>query len=542
MRVCTIRVLGLLLILSACTVDLHAATGPEVAKLLNTRYQNTTAECVGEHPAYFCSGVLVRGSAEAGEFWKHDATATQLGAESFSYLRADLGTRELGQKNGVVFSDTFSAIGQGKALEVLCVYPFTFAMTATRPDFGCGAMAFAHAEADPSSCATQGVSDAQGWIAHFQQQNLQPDKQCSLSSQVPVLFKASLIAHQGLGATWAVKPNLVQIKNWDATAPKQIPIQALFYDTSQTGALLGAQRDQRDYFTTTGDWLPVLRMDLHQPPGAVFGFNLQDQLYNGYEVASRLNARYADTSPACRGDTASHYCNGVLIRTTDVSTAFHSWNPSPQSVTGNGVSYTYARVDALIKSVYKPQGFITRESFAPTGKPLEVRCIYPTDAHTGGTRDICRAHVGMCSEVGVTTAEEWVRRFAANPILGCAFGTDPVSFQLATTARPNSNDPYGWNELIMVPWSEDQPEQLPLEAFTANSRSQSGGDGLTGARFMQCDYFQVTGRFIPLIRVNFGAAPADVFTYDPADQTLQDTCMSSLSRAIPDLPASSRDD
>ncbi|MCU1775137.1 hypothetical protein NTD85_26320, partial [Pseudomonas sp. 13B_3.2_Bac1] len=80
MRVCTIRVLGLLLILSACTVDLHAATGPEVAKLLNTRYQNTTAECVGEHPAYFCSGVLLRGSAEAGEFWTHNATATQLGA------------------------------------------------------------------------------------------------------------------------------------------------------------------------------------------------------------------------------------------------------------------------------------------------------------------------------------------------------------------------------------------------------------------------------------------------------------------------------
>jgi hypothetical protein len=41
---------------------------PEVARLLNTRYQNTTAECVGEHSAYFCSGVLVRGSAGTGEF------------------------------------------------------------------------------------------------------------------------------------------------------------------------------------------------------------------------------------------------------------------------------------------------------------------------------------------------------------------------------------------------------------------------------------------------------------------------------------------
>lgn len=34
-------------------------------------------------------------------------------------------------------------------------------------------------------------------------------------------------------------------------------------------ALLGAQKDQRDYFTTTGDWLPVLRMDLNLAPDGV---------------------------------------------------------------------------------------------------------------------------------------------------------------------------------------------------------------------------------------------------------------------------------
>ncbi|WP_433589505.1 hypothetical protein [Pseudomonas koreensis] len=519
-----------------------AITGPEVAQLLNNRYQNTTADCVGNHPAYFCSGVLVRGSPETGEFWKHSEIATQLGAESFSYLRADLGTRQLTQKNGVVFSDTFTAIGKFQTLDVLCAYPFTFAMTDTHPDFGCGSLA-ARAEPDPSSCAAQGVSDAQGWIAHFQQQGLQPDKQCSLSSQAPMLFKASLVAHQGLDGTWAASPNLLQIKNWDANAPRQIPIQALFYDITQTGALLGAQKDQRDYFIATGDWLPILRMNLNQAPDGVFGFQQQDQLYTGYEVASRLNARYADTSSTCRGGTASHYCNGVLIRTTDVSTAFHSWNPSPQSIAGNGVSYTYARVDALIKKVFKAQGFITRESFAPTGKPLEVRCLYPNDSHTGGgPQDICRAHVGLCAEVGVTTAEEWVRRYAATPVLGCAFDTEPANFQLATTARPHSNDPYGWNELIMAPWSEDQPEKLPLEAFTVNFPSMSEGDGLSGARFIQRDYFQVTGRFIPLIRVNFDAAPANVFSYAPEDQAVQDTTMSSLSRAIPNLPATSRDD
>ncbi|MCM8744895.1 hypothetical protein NFC82_28245, partial [Pseudomonas koreensis] len=92
------RVSALLLLTLLMVCDhLYAITGPEVAHLLNNRYQNTTADCVGNHPAYFCSGVLVRGSPETGEFWKHSAIATQLGAESFSYLRADLGTRQLTQ-------------------------------------------------------------------------------------------------------------------------------------------------------------------------------------------------------------------------------------------------------------------------------------------------------------------------------------------------------------------------------------------------------------------------------------------------------------
>ncbi|WP_262415907.1 hypothetical protein [Pseudomonas fluorescens] len=81
------------------------ATGPETAQLLNSRYQNTTAECVGANPAYFCSGVLVRGSDPALEFWKHGEVATQLGAEAFLYLRTDLGTRTLSSANGVIFSD-----------------------------------------------------------------------------------------------------------------------------------------------------------------------------------------------------------------------------------------------------------------------------------------------------------------------------------------------------------------------------------------------------------------------------------------------------
>lgn len=518
-----------------------AATGPEVAQLLNTRFRNA-ADCVGNNPGYFCNGVLAKGSQGPNEFWKHSAESTQLGAESFSYLRADLGTRTLTQKYGVVFSDQFTAIGIGKPLNVLCVYPFEFPVPSNLPAFGCGARSLTNTAQDVSSCAAQGVIDAEGWLAHFQQQGLQPERQCSLSSRDPLQFKASLEAHQGIDSDWSARPIQVQIRNWDVSAPTQIPIQSLYYDVSTKGSLLGAQKDQRDYFNATGIWLPILRMDLSQVPEHVFGFNQQDQLYIGYQVAARLNARYDDTSETCRGNVAAHNCNGVLIRTTDVSAAFHSWNPSPQSITGNGVSFTYARRDALIKKVFKPQGFVTRESFAPTGKPLTVRCLYTVDGHTGGSKDICRPRGGLCAEVGVTTRESWIARYATNPISNCAFDTEPKNFQLATAIRPSSNDPYGWNELVMAPWTEDEPEKLPLEAFTINSPSSNPGDGLAGARFIQRDYFEVTGRFIPILRANFAATAEQVFTYNPAYQTVQDTSMASLSRAIPLVPLSTRDD
>jgi hypothetical protein len=494
----------------------NAATGPEVARLLNTRYQNTTAECVGEHSAYFCSGVLVRGSAGTGEFWKHSAESSQLGAESFNYLRADLGTRALKQKNGVVFSDAFTAIGQGKSLDALCVYPFEFALTGTRPHFGCGAIA--RAEPDPSSCTAEGVTDAQGWLAHFQEQGEQSDKQCSFSSYAPMQFRASLIAHDGINETWSASPNMVQIKNWDSDAPKQLPIQGLFYDMTQTGALLGAQKDQRDYFNVTGDWLPILRMDLHQAPDGVFGFNQHDQLYIGYEVASRLNARYQQTASTCQAGKTAFFCNGVLLRGTQASTAFHMWNPSPGSVANGGVSFSYLRKDAGLTKPVFTQGFLVRESFAPAAFPLTLMCAYPFDGATSRPLDTCRVRGDMCDELGITTVAAWVSRYATAPHNSCAFNNDPEQFQLSIDVRPSVPNGNGWNEVMIQTWPQDIPLQISLEAFYYSLKAHFPGNGLAQAQFAQRDYFQTTARFLPIVLIDLEAPADQVFRYNPADQ------------------------
>lgn len=537
-RSCLTKWLLTLLVFSTLS---EAATGPEVAQLLNKRYQNTTAECVGSHPAYFCSGVMLSASEGPEAFWNHSAPSTELGARSLGYLRADLNIGNLGVKNGAIFSDQFTAIGSGKPLDILCVYPLEFTVQTTRPDFGCGWVAAVKNLQDVSSCTALGVNNAAQWLAHFAQQGSQRAAQCSLSTHDAGQFAASLVARRAeLDET--LEPVQLQVRNWEVQAPATLPVQALFYNVQQAQSLLGAQKDQRDYFTATGNWLPILRLDLTQPPNAVFGFDQQDQLYIGYAIAARLNARATEQKTSCRENTASFNCTGVLIRSTDVSTAFHAWNPSPSSVKGNGVSFTYITDGALIRKTYKPQGFVMRESFAPSGKPLAVRCLYPFDAGTGGSADICRTHGGLCEELEITTRDSWVARYKNTPTRTCAFGTDANLFQLATTVRPDAVDPLGWNELIIAAWTEEHPEQLPLEAFTVFIPSHIAGDGVAGAKYIQRDYFQVTGRFIPILRVTFASPPGSIFTYDPQDQALQDQTMAQLSNAIPFLPSSMRDD
>lgn len=505
----------------------QAATGPEIAHLLNQRYQSTPSQCPGKNPAYFCSGVWVLGSDGARKFWEHSTPATQLGAQGLNYLRADLDTRTLTQAYGAVFSDQFTAIGLGKALDVLCVYPFEFQIPAIRPQSGCGwAAAALNLAQDISSCTALGVTDAQGWLAHFAQQGTRPVAQCSLSSHNPAQFMASLLAHQGIDASWSGLPTLVQVRNWDEQAPAKLPLQALFHDVNKTGSLLGAQKDQRDYFNATGDWPPILRMDLNQPADRIFGFNQQDQLYIGYQIATKLNARYNDKRMACPGNGAAYRCNGVLVRTTSATPEYHAWNPSPGSIERDGVSFSYLRDDIHLPVLpwSKPQGLIMKELEAPTAYPLTLRCAWPFDGATFHRSNSCNAHSDSptasrpCDEQGITTVDAYIEHFYKQPSRyhGCSLKGNQASFAVSIEARSRltAADQRIHNEIIIADWPQDIPQQLPLEGFFYVAVT-----GKSSARYFQRDYFQQTGQFLPVVHLTSNVTrTAYLFEFDPQDQ------------------------
>jgi len=508
----------LFLALTLLVLAAQAATGPEVAQLLNTRYRNTPADCPGNHAAYFCSGVLVSDLA-AGytlKFWEHTETAKTLGARSFSYLRSDLGIRTLTQNGGMVFSDPFTAISQGKTVDVRCAYPLM--ANIVQGPYGCGV---GGTETDPASCPALGVTDAPGWLAHFQQQGQDPLRQCSLSGLVATQFRASLLAHEQLGGSWVTQPNKLMVRNWDERAPTQVPVQALFYDVNQSGGLRLAQHNQRDYYSATDQWLPILRLNLAGADGAVFGFDLQDQLYVGYEVAQRLNARYFDTSMTCPGGQASFYCNGVVMRGTDATTAYKSWDPSPISQDNKGVSTSYIRVDAhVLKPVWR-QGFLFKEWAAPAAYPLTMGCAYPVDAGTSNLAEACSSQ-GICAQMGIDSVDAWMARYAAYPYSTCSFSTTPEQIQLTIDIRVRMMDP-DWNEFMVRPWTPGIPEKLPIDAIFYGEALWPG-NGPVGSRYLQDDYFKVTGRFLPIVEVRLDASDGQVFRFAPDDQCLENSC------------------
>jgi len=469
---------------SLASAPVQAITGPEVARLLNFQYRDQASACAAQFASFQCSGVLIKPlpADHPQAFWEHGATAIALGAESLAYLRADVGIRATGQPSGFVLASGFTAISLGKPYEVLCSYPLAFPLTADRPAAGCGTSQASRQDPDPASCAAAGVVDAAGWWAHFAGQGSDPQRQCSFSARDASAFLASLQAHAQGEAT---QLNLVQVRNWQAGAPGALAVQALYYDADLDQhdpaaaplALAAAQRDQRDYHAATGEWLPILRLRLGDTHP--FGFDLTDQLYVGYQVAARLEARYLDTAATCRDHSAAYRCNGVLLRSAEATTSFHAWDPSPNSIRYNGVSFSYVRADVgTLNLVFnRPHGFLFRELAAPVAHPVELRCAYPFDAGTAAApTDACTLHQ-RCEDLQVDSVQAWSARYANNFHASCAFAPGAETFQLSIQvreAKPNNRNE--WNEIMIATWPQGIPAQLPLEAFFF----QKGSNGLAG--------------------------------------------------------------
>ncbi|VVD64889.1 hypothetical protein [Pandoraea anhela] len=516
--------LGAALAMRAAPAD--ALTGADVAQLVNQRYASRVEKCALDRPLWMCSGVIVRplSGGASQHFAAPTASETQTQSVNLAFVRGDLRASSLGATAGLILEDGFTAVASQKSYDVRCVYPLSVEPTATSGAKGCdlpgGA---ASAPPDLSSCATHGVTDAAAWVDHFNASAQSVLKQCSMNALAAKSFYAAMQAHEQAPAPFGQTTMSLLVAAWNPALPATIPIQALYYDTGSAGQLLQAQRYQMQFYAATQVWLPILRVTFVPGQGATFGYDETEQLDEGFRVVERLTKRYLDTSPDCNAGTkAAYYCDGVLIRMVAVQ-YMPVWNPRADYYKRDGISFTYLRADAKVGAVATwtgGTGFIMKEFNAPAGHPLTLKCSFPTDAGTGGRSESCFSSATdkrFCDELGVTSYAIWVARYGAGGIgLHCPFRPDPAGFQLSITIRRDYPNiimlGYPHNEITLKPWPSDIPGQLPLEAFVVV------GSAFAGGRVMQQGYFDATGRFLPIVRVNVTAAATQVFTYVPADQ------------------------
>ncbi len=509
-------------------------SGADEAMLLNRRYGLTVKSCGVDKPAWYCSGLLMRDiTAAANQFWTLNTTENSIQSVAHTYLRKDVPGADTasGPRIGMVLADLPTAVAAGKPYAIRCVYPEEATFKVSDPDYGCNLTGTALSpnpdSNDNSSCAAVGVINASQWKDEYL--TTAPTIQCSFNAQLSDPFNQALQANVMVRSSKGGRNVQLQAVAWDTDHPETIAIEALYYSLDGSKPLLPeAQARQLAYYQATGIWLPLLRYQ----PGAdtPFGYDETDQLYYGETVVNRVNARYFDTTD-CPNNMAAYMCNGVLLRFTGYSTAYHSWNPSPKAVEHKGVSFVFYRADLHIDLYLLGNqagggvGLIHRELAAPAQHPLTMLCVYPSDGATNLRTEKCGTYLGTATSgpcidqsPPVTDLASWQAQYERTTLVSqCSLGVDKDAFDLSILARSTFTSPPAraseyWNEPVIAVWPENIPAQLPLEAILYIEGR------LPGAQYIQRDYFQQTRRFLPILKVNTASGVAPPFAYVPGDQ------------------------
>lgn len=257
---------------------------------------------------------------------------------------------------------------------------------------------------------------------------------------------------------------------------------------------------------------------------------------SGYAVAENLTQQYNNMAKDC-GDAQSpaFLCSGVIIRGIRGS-GYNFWSINPASKVNNGVSFSYLRKDAKFSNLFESRrGFIL---FPNRMRPLDtvdvpVLCSYPVDANTWNRGIFAQNYCGVptlktnpkkdysCQDFGITTKKKYKNSFMLRGGWGvCAMdvratAVKPAEGFLITLEVMRSRLGLPYNEIVLKPWDDAKPHNLPVEAlFSIN------GLELNEAKKDQRDYKDATGKFIPIIRIKLpsNSKKDAVFTYEPKDQ------------------------
>lgn len=278
-------------------------------------------------------------------------------------------------------------------------------------------------------------------------------------------------------------------------------------------------------------------------------------------TASDMMRLYEDTSVNCGAENSkpgdqrpAFLCSGIIIRTAVPGNTWNVWDVSPEDEKSGGVSFSYLRRDVKVGELggVNASGFTIFPLYGAYNAPvkkhvMQVMCSFVVDGWSN-FRDLngCgETSVGVrsreCQDQGITTADEWVSSYMAAPqgsnaaLWQCAWDVHTHSKYLTgqafyesikarTLLRQRSG---GWvfrdrNELRVEKWSGVAPADLPIQSFFYVDAEGGTGAGLFYAQVSQKRYKDLTGIFIPIVRVRVPRAENEDYDFHvrPEDQAI----------------------
>lgn len=248
------------------------ATGAEIARALQMRYDETIADCgSASRPAFLCSGVLLHATGHHSTTyaaWDPSPASVASGGVAFSYLRKDANFSRLAfsYATGFIFYPALEAPVGKYHVEVLCAFPVD-ADSNDRVERGCGTNNRYPTSSD--LCHRQNIQTAAQWKVHFESVPVTAYRnahQCGFTVRDSDNAYAANNFYQALAAQrliHSLEQNEQRLATWPQNIAATVPIHAFFFLSGNNAALADAQANQRDFYNASGHlWVPIIRITL----------------------------------------------------------------------------------------------------------------------------------------------------------------------------------------------------------------------------------------------------------------------------------------
>ncbi|AZS50070.1 hypothetical protein DM558_04435 [Entomomonas moraniae] len=283
-------------ILVSFTAYIYAKENTNIANDLKARYNDSTKICMGDKPAYQCSGIMIRGINQANNLphaWSLKPENKQKESFSFAFLRHDqpFSSFPRGYDSGIIMYPQLKTPTNKNTYKVYCAFPIDGG-TDGRTGHGCGIY-----NNDPMSnhCDKVGITTYNAWVNNFNRIMNSNDtnfvgRQCAFDMTISSRGKDFDIIRQANqyiqknSTKYYMRNNELLVHAWNEDNAAPLPLEAFFYLIGSTDGLKHAQEFQKDYYNQTNkEIVPIVGIKLPKTPNDTLTvtYSKSDQIVSG---------------------------------------------------------------------------------------------------------------------------------------------------------------------------------------------------------------------------------------------------------------------